>query len=151
MVSNTCKACGLYTENLLHLFALCPKLTPIHNFLKDMLHNIFIDYPPDVVNLINYEELMIFGYLGSSKIVNTYFLNFFLSIARLCIFKTRNLKVFHDKEIDTVRLFKFTISKYIEYAYTYYKIKHQQQIFDKYFLRNNSLLRIENDKIILFF
>ena len=148
--TNTCKACGYCTEDLAHLFIFCTKLKSVHDYLKDLLHNIFINVPPDIVNMINYDELIYFGYLRSSNIVNVHFLNFLLSIARLCIFKVRNILVFKGKNLDTLRLFKYTMQKYVEYAYSFYKMKNQMWFFEKYFLRNNTLLKIQNDKVVLF-
>ena len=148
---STCKSCGLCKEDLVHLFVLCPGHRSIHEFLKDTLHNIFLNSSSELVNTLNYEQLILLGFLGSSKLINTYFLNFFLSVARLCIYRSRNLKVFHNKDIDAVRLFKYTLKKYIEYANTYYTMKNQRHLFNKYFLNKNALVKISNKTIVLHF
>lgn len=148
--SSTCKACKQCPEDLLHLFVHCPYNKAIHNYLKGILHDVFIQCSNETVNNLDYEQLMIFGYLKSSTIINTYFLNYFLCVARHIIYKSRNLKFFDNKDIDSVRLFKFTIHRYIEYAYAFYKMKNRMNLFNKYFLHNNTLISLNGESIVFY-
>ncbi len=147
--SDLCKNCALGSENLSHIFVFCPKLKTMHDYLKDIIDNVLIQASSDTVNEIDYEQLILFGYLKSSKVFNTYFLNFILSVARLSIYKGRNIKIQHNKDVNVLRLFKYTVQKYIEYAFFYYKSKQQDRLFHKYFLHNNPILLCENNGVKL--
>lgn len=86
---------------------------------------------------------MLLGYLNQNKKVNTYFLNFILSVARISVYKTRQIKVFEGKNIDTKRLFIYSMHRYVQYAFTYYKMKNKLNLFNKYFSEKNPLIRFD--------
>lgn len=72
-----------------------------------------------------------------------------LTVAILTIYKSRQIMVFENKEIDTIKLFLFTMHKYVQYAFTYYKMNNRLPLFIKYFDVDNPLIRIQNDSVQL--
>ena len=111
--SSTCLSCKSSPEDMFHLWVNCPKLDSFKSYLVDTLHNILLT---DTQNpIIDYTQLILHGYMNKSKHINMYFINFILSIARLTIYKTRQIKIFDDKEIDTKRLFFYTVHKQTKY------------------------------------
>jgi hypothetical protein len=46
----------------------------------------------------------------------------YLSVSRLAIYKSKQNMVFENKQIDTSKLFLFTMHKYVQHAFTYYKM-----------------------------
>ena len=99
--------------------------------------------------IIDYQELILHGYVENTRTINTYFINFILSVARLTIYKSRQIMVFESKDIDTIKLFLFTMHKYVQYAFTYYKMSNRLPLFIKYFDVDNLLIRFQNDSVQL--
>ena len=143
--SSTCLSCKSFPEDMFHLWVTCPKLDTFKSYLVDTLHNLLLT---DTQNpIIDYTQLILHGYMNKSKHINTHFINFILSIARLSIYKTRQIKIFDEKEIDTKRLFIFTVHKQTKYAYTYYKITNRMPLFMKYFVDKNPFIRINESGV----
>ena len=105
--------------------------------------------------LWDYTQLILLGWpIRKQKIdvpLNFYWINFILGVARLSIFKTRQIKVFHNKQIDCKRLFIHTLKKYTEYAYEYYTMKNERKLLEKYFLNNNPILLESDSQIKILF
>ena len=60
--------------------------------------------------------------MKNTRTTNTYSINFLLSVSRLAIYKSKQNMVFENKQIDTSKLFLFTMHKYVQHAFTYYKM-----------------------------
>ncbi|CAC5411993.1 unnamed protein product [Mytilus coruscus] len=88
---NICKVCCSEKEDILHIFMNCDKLEDFHNYLSSLLVRIFENCDSDKISLVRSEELLILGLRWHMKGVNDTFLNFFMSVARYCIFRRRNL------------------------------------------------------------
>ena len=121
-----------------------------------MLHNCLISSlnPPKVV-IPDYTQLILLGWpmnkTNKHTQINFYWINFIIGIARLSIYKTRQIKVFEDKQLDCKRLFIYTLQKYTEYAYKYYSMNNNMELFEKYFQQNNPLLLVTNKQIKILF
>ena len=47
-----------------------------------------------------YQESILHGYMNNTRTINTYFINFLLSVVRLTIYKSTQIMMFENKEID---------------------------------------------------
>ena len=154
--SPICKLCGIHTESLIHMFVSCDSVQGLRCLLIDMLHNCLISSlnPPKVV-IPDYTQLILLGWpmnkTNKHTQINFYWINFIIGIARLSIYKTRQIKVFEDKQLDCKRLFIYTLQKYTEYAYKYYSMNNNMELFEKYFQQNNPLLLVTNKQIKILF
>ncbi|CAC5423435.1 unnamed protein product [Mytilus coruscus] len=88
---NICKVCCSEKEDILHIFMNCDQLQDFHNYLSSLLVRIIENCNSDKISLVRSEELLILGLRWHMKGVNDTFLNFFMSVARYCIFRRRNL------------------------------------------------------------
>ena len=154
--SPVCNLCGLQSENLIHMFVSCDSVQGLRCLLIEMLHNCLITSlnPPQVV-IPDYTQLILLGWPMTKKkkdeSFNFYWINFILGIARLTIYKTRQIKVFENKQIDCKRLFIHTLQKYTEYAYHYYSMSNNMELFEKYFQKNNPIILVTNTQIKILF
>ena len=95
------------------------------------------------MNSIKYETMILFGIIEKPKLVNFYFVNFMLSVARFCIFKRRNLKMCGEGFVDIKPFFRFTIKKFINYSFNYYHSQLQNvALFSKYFENFNQFVNV---------
>ena len=149
--SDTCVLCGTSPETLEHLFVDCDKVQGLRVLLVEMLHNCLITGLSTDIVIPEYTQLILLGWTFTKSKkespFNFYWINFILGIARLSIFKTRQIKVFDDKYIDSKRLFIYTLQKYTEYAYTYYTMKNNIDLFKKYFIQHNPIIQYKNKQI----
>lgn len=141
-----CNYCQL-SEDLTHLFFTCKRIEKFISFLSYEIENICRYIPNSIINRMNYKQLLLLGYTDKSKLCNFYFLNLFLSQARLCIFKTRGLYIQTGKEIELISYFKFCLEKNIGYIHSYYKNCKRLDIFEKNILSLNSLISRENESL----
>ena len=149
--SDICLLCKLHPESLEHLFVSCDMVQGLQVLLIEMLHNCLITSSnPQSIVIPEYTQLILLGWPVVKKdkqlSFNIYWINFVLGVARLSIFKARQIKVFDDKQIDTKRFFKYTLQKYTEFAYKYYKTNNMK-LFEKYFLNKNPILQVINSQI----
>lgn len=142
-----CIFCRTETEDVIHLFLKCNRLKRFKQVLVYHVENILKSLPNNQINCINFDEILMLGYTRKHRNVNTFFLNFFLSIARLCILKTRNVKIQHDVDINIEMFFKYNMKKYISYLYAYYEKIEDIQSFRNKFTANNALITHENNTI----
>jgi hypothetical protein len=91
---------------------------------------------------LDYQELILYGYMKNSKTINTSFINFLLSVARLTIYKSRQIMVFENRNWHKQTIF-------IYHAFTYYKMNSRLPVFIKCFDVHNSLIRFQNDSVEL--
>ena len=150
--SDTCVLCNTSPETLEHLFVECDKVQGLRVLLSEILHNSLITGSPINIVIPEYTRLLLFGWqftYHKNMPVNYYWINFILGVARIAIYKTRQIKVFDNKNIDLKRFFLYTLNKYTEYAYNYYRIKNQMDLFHKYFLKNNPVLKCCESQITL--
>ncbi|CAC5423454.1 unnamed protein product [Mytilus coruscus] len=139
--NSTCLSCRAAPEDMFHLWTNCPSLVNFKSYVIDILHNVLLK---DTLNpILDYTQLILLGYLKNTKEINTYFVNFLLSVARISIYKSRQIKVFDDKDIDIKRLFIFTMKKYVLYAFTYYITNNRLPLFEKYYVNKNPLMRYD--------
>ncbi|CAC5426724.1 unnamed protein product [Mytilus coruscus] len=147
---NVCDVCEKEVENITHLFLSCSELVEFHLFLQQKLSVLFDNVDSDKINNVVYEEVFMFGLLGSFKGVNVSFINFMLSIARYCIFRRRNLLKNLNSNVDLIRQFKYTVKHYITYLYKYLcDARCMRNVFEKHFLKNNILVQ-ETEGVIAF-
>ena len=154
--SDTCLLCGLATENLDHLFVSCDSVQGLKVLLTEMLHNCLVTSSnPSHIVIPEYTQLILLGWPIQTQKKDTpfniYWINFILGVARLSIYKTRQIKVFEGKQLDCKRLFIYTLKKYTEYAYKYYTLTSNHVLFEKYFLHKNPILQCSNSQIRILF
>ncbi|CAC5419092.1 unnamed protein product [Mytilus coruscus] len=112
---NICKVCCREKEDILHIFMNCDKLEDFHNYLSSLLVRIFENCDSDKISLVRSEELLILGLRWHMKGVNDTFLNFFMSVARYCIFRRRNLLNSGYSNVNLIKLFQYTLKHYVTY------------------------------------
>ena len=93
-----------------------------------------------------YQESILHGYMNNTRTINTYFINFLLSVVRLTIYKSTQIMMFENKEID-INYFYLQCTNIIEYAFIYYKVNNRLPLFIKYFDVHNPLNRFQNDSV----
>ena len=135
---------------MFHLFIECDALTEFHAFIINVLHDLFRSADSSHVNSQNYKQLVLLGYLEQNKNVNHWFINFFLSIVRLAIFKRRQINLTTGKIMDIKRLLMYLLRQYIEYyQYFYCELQKDIQMFEKYFVQNNAIVQMHDKTVIL--
>lgn len=148
--SSVCLICNNENEDIVHLFMTCNKLNTFHQYLQNMVEILFENCDSNDMSAVKYEKLMFFGQSETLKGVNIYFLNFIFSIARFCIFKRRNILGMKNHHLDLIRFFKYTLKHYVSYFHSFCcKLKNNRNIFEKYFLHNNSTIS-ETEDILVF-
>ena len=111
-------ACLIEKEDLFHLFLSCECLDSFHDFIYDLLEKLFVHSVTDLFERYTYMRIFILGLSGQEKGVNIHFVNFMLSIARLCIMKKRQMIKNGTKNVDLIQYFRYTLKHYINYFYT---------------------------------
>lgn len=142
-----CLLCIREKEDLFHLFLRCEKLKDFHGYIKKLLCELFVKSKIDILQNMGYDRIFMLGVNGKEKDVNCYFVNFFLSVARLCIMKRRSICKQSGSNIDVFRLFKYVLKHYVTYFHTYCKYAKKDKNFNKHFLENNSIVILQNDTI----
>ena len=102
---STCLSCRTGPEDMFHVWMTCPKLINFKSYLIDKLHNVLLTDKQHTI--IDYQELILHEYMKNTRTINTYFVHFLVSVARLTIYKSRQIIVFENKEIDTNKLSLF--------------------------------------------
>ena len=97
-------------------------------------------------NTLYYQEIFLHGYMNNTRTINTYFIKFLISVVRLTIYKSTQIMMFDNKEID-INYFYLQCTSIIEYAFIYYKVNNRLPLFIKYFDVHNPLIRFQNDSV----
>lgn len=143
--SDKCSFCNLEIEDLYHLFLNCNTVKTFHEYINEQLCELFVKCDYDIMERVGYERLFLLGLDGKRKHVNSYFVNFLLSIARLCLMKRRSVFNQSGSKMDIIKLFKYTLQHYVTYFKTYCKNVQKDNIFKKYFVDDNSIVVLNND------
>ncbi|CAC5423415.1 unnamed protein product [Mytilus coruscus] len=147
--SDICDSCNSVVEDLFHIFLNCHDLDVFHNYVFEFLRELLEKCKIDILVNQGYRQMFLSGITSNYIDVNTYFVNFVLSVERLCIFKRRQMIKNDVKNIDLIRFFKYTLKHYISYYHVYCKITKKMNIFERNFLKNNSKM-IEMDGVLIF-
>ena len=146
--SDLCMNCGKEKEDLIHLFLNCETLTDLHQYIHQLLCELFVKSQIDILNFYGYKRIFLLGIVGKQKGVNSNFTNFMLSVGRLCIMKARQMKK-NNVTVNLKEYFKYTLKHYVTYFYTYAKYTNKYKMFDKFFLVENSIV-LASDDILIF-
>lgn len=145
-----CDVCGIENEDILHIFINCEELEEFHDYISMCLEKLFQNCDSNRISLIKSEIILLLGLSGKMKGVNEAFVNFFLSTARYCIFKRRNVCTNGKSNINLVQLFRYTLKHYVIYFYEYMCQRNKMNaLFQKKFLLNNPLVQ-ETENVICF-
>jgi len=144
--SELCGFCNKEIEDLLHIFIGCPRLKSFRDFLIHHLENMFTYAPNSYICNLNINFILMFGYPQKIKNVNYHLVNFFLSQARMCIYKTRGFFSYKGRTVNLISFFKYSFEKNITYIYQYYNVS-KRYIFTKYFIQINNLIEIRNENL----
>lgn len=142
-----CNYCKNEVEDIVHLFFKCKRVKQFIAFVLNNIETLLKDVPNHCINTMNCEQMLLLGYCERNKKVNLFFVNMFLSISRLCIFRTRNLYIQHEKEIDIVKYFKSSLHNNLTVMLKYYKTKKTIEEFHHLVLKNNSLVKMGPNNI----
>ncbi len=143
-----CPICKQSQEDLEHLFLSCGDLSNFNDFIVDLLSNMFNSVDDDFVNALNFDQMVLFGIFGKRKGFNFYFANFLLNIVRLTVYKRRNFVLIHpDARINLIQYFKTLLDKYVSYYYYIYKSRKEENLIQKYLIRDNPMLKLSGDNI----
>lgn len=145
--SSNCIFCQNEVEDILHMFVKCRRLEKFISFILYHIENLMRKMPNEIINRMDFSQMFILGYEQISRNLNCYFLNNFLSHARLCISKTRNMFIHSNRNVDLITFFKYSFEKYIGYTYHYYKENKIMNIFNKYILNNNCLVKEQENEL----
>lgn len=144
--SKMCSFCNKQ-EDIMHIFLHCERLTDFKKFVQYHIENLFRKLPNELVNKLDFNIILLFGFLQKPKYVNYILLNILVSHARLCIYKSRNIFNITNKIINVQNLFKYSFEKYTKYIYYYYKERRLMNTFDTFFLKNNNLIKLKNEQL----
>ena len=149
--TNKCPICILECEDILHLFIRCNELNNFKdNFVIFHLESLLKDCEDSVYNRLNFEEIFMTGLHHETKNVNAFFINYFMSICRLCIYRRRQIFLQSQKKLDVEKLSRYTLRHYISYHhYQLTVVQKKTNLFKKLFLSRNSLVK-ETEGILLF-
>ena len=149
--TNKCPICILECEDILHLFIRCNELNNFKdNFVIFHLESLLKDCEDSVYNRLNFEEIFMTGLHHETKNVNVFFINYFMSICRLCIYRRRQIFLQSQKKLDVEKLSRYTLRHYISYHhYQLTVVQKKTNLFKKLFLSRNSLVK-ETEGILLF-
>ena len=147
--STLCCSCQNEEEDLFHIFLTCYNLNDFHQYIYDLLCELFVKAKVDLLANNSYKRLFILGFHETQEGVNGNFVNFILSIARLCIFKRRQMVKNNVPNVDMIKYFKYTVRHYVSYFYSYFKSTKRLEYFKKQFLKDNNIV-LESNDILLF-
>ncbi|XP_056018522.1 uncharacterized protein LOC125671368 [Ostrea edulis] len=149
--SKICPICMLECEDIMHLFIRCKELAEFkNNFVIYHLESLLKDCESDVFNRLNFEEIFMTALHKGIKNVNVFFVNYFISVCRFCIYRRRQIFLQSEKKIDIERLCRYTLRHYISYNhYQLTVLEKKMNLFKKFFLHRNPLLK-ETEGILLF-
>jgi len=145
-----CTYCNNCVEDMKHLFLNCKRVKQFISFLQYHTENMLRLMPNNYMNTLNWEELVLLGCCNTNNNFNFYFLNFFMSQARLCIFKTRGLFLKTGKHIDPIFYFKHCLERNIRYMLSFYTTCKKLENFEKYVLHLNCLVKQRNNSLEFF-
>lgn len=145
--SNRCQFCNKEIEDILHVFISCTRVENFKQFLLYHIENLLQRLPNEVINELNFDEMILLGFIHNSNSVNYTFVNFMLSIARLSIYKTWKMFTMFQKKVDVIIFFKYLFEKYIEYSFYYYENRGDFNYFQKKFVHNNPIIKIVDNKL----
>lgn len=149
--SNCCPICSLQNEDIIHLFIGCNELHEfINKFVVYHLETLFKDVDVNIFNTLRFDEMFFSSLSTGIKNVNTFFVNFFLSICRLSIYKRRQLFIKSQQKMDVTKFCKYMLRQFISYNHYQLCIKeNRRNIFSKLFLNRNPLVK-ETEGVLVF-
>lgn len=149
--SNRCPLCLSESEDLLHMFVKCKEIQDFKsNFMIYHLESLLKDCENSVYNVLDIDEIFITAFPNVMKNVNTFFVNFFMSLCRFTIYRRRQLMLQNNKTVHLTSFCKYLLRHYIYYNYHYMCIvNNNRKVFFKKFLKNNPLLK-ETEGVLLF-
>lgn len=140
-----CNFCKNKVEDIVHLFFKCKRLEKFVAFVLRNVETLLKNVPNECINTLNCEQMFILGYCDKYKNINFVFVNIYLSMARLCILRTRNYFIQTGKEIDVIHYFKSTLQKTLTIILKFHTMEKSIHEFDNTMLKNNSLVKRKND------
>lgn len=146
--SELCLNCNRENESLFHLFLNCETLKGFHEYIFELLCELFVKSTVDILNLYGYKRIFMIGIIGKHKDVNVLFVNFLLSVARLCIMKTRQMKKNNVLNVNIKQFFRYTLKHYVTYFHSYCKTNNKMPIFMKHFLIDNPIVQETYDILV---
>lgn len=129
--TDQCPVCQTETEDLVHLFLYCTELSDFIDYLVEILKSLFENVDAEKKKSMEVERLLTLGFYENWKNVNSYFVNFILSVARYCIFKRRNLIACNEGNVELISFFKFTVKRFLKYIFHHFSL--HKSIFEKYY------------------
>ena len=144
--TNKCSFCDMYTEDVRHLLLTCPHVKPFLEYVNNLVQSLLRYESNAFINNFLFDIFMLFGYTNRSKKSNSVFINALSSIARLTIYKVRNLKIFDDRNVPFKSLFTLLLKRHIMHAATVWGCKSVK--FNKYVMQLNPHVKLdENDQV----
>ena len=103
-----------------------------------------------IFNTLEFDKIFFSSLSKGVKNVNTFFVNFFLSVCRLSIYKRRQMFINSQQKLDITKFCKYTLRQFI--SYNYYQLcgkENRKDVFSKLFLYKNPLVK-ETEGVLLF-
>lgn len=123
--SDLCPICKKEQETLLHLFLECEKLSQFHEFLHGILEVLFQEATQFQLLNFDYELFLMLGMCTQMTRVNVEFVNIVFSMARLCIYKRRQVAIMHSRIIPLPRYFHKKLCDFIKQIVEYSNSKEK--------------------------
>lgn len=130
-----CKVCNREDEGILHLFFKCIRLKCFIKKLKEIVRKLGVD---ETIVDLNWETIFLFGFKG--KVNNVCFLNLILTVARLIIWRRRNIVKEKKKNVSVCKLFKQRMCFILQVLFDYFKMEAKEEVFNKKFVQNNPFI-----------
>jgi len=145
--SGLCKLCKQGSEDIQRLFLKCPELKDFYDYVVLQVVILLQHCDNQFLNILNVDEILLLGFPWMKKRVNVYFLNFFLSTYRYCVFKRRNLYNFDSSKV-LLKSFFYSLKNLISYFHFHFKSTPNESVFHKRFLDDNPIVHESNNMLV---
>lgn len=141
----------LEIEDIIHMFIGCLELQDFkNNFVIYHLETLMKDIDIGIYNTLEFDKMFSLHCQKAKKYVNTFFVNFFLSVCRLSIYKRRQMYIKSQQKMVVTKFCKYTLRQFVSYNYYQLCIKeNKKNMFLKLFLNRNPLVK-ETEGVLLF-
>lgn len=147
--TNICTMCNKTTEDMMHMMLYCPFNFDLITYIRDLLYNMCYNLNTLTFNKLCFEKIFLFGVTTKYENINCNIINLMLSCARYTIYSNRNMKIFEDKYIEPVKLFKFFFKNYVRESKCYYENNDKLGKFKALFIQKNEYIELIDNNLTI--
>ena len=145
--TDACVKCNTMVENVLHLFVFCPTNAEFLKYIWELLEVMFQYVSPAVLNDLNFNHLILFGLPYRSRRINCNFVNIICSLARLTMYKVRNLQLLGVRSASCKALFRSMLSSNIRASGMHWKRNRVR--FNRVYVYKNPFVKVVLEDIVI--